>query len=265
MTEGHTLGGLQAPVRDGSTLALGCLHENTELSFLASLDSVGKHVALTGLSKVDMAQRTSVVNVEHVVTTNVSDTASSWPGIRARVAKSPDLDELLACTDLGSINDGVTDEMRVKALSSGVQPRDGNSLGLGWRLCLNRYRRLLLHWLYRVNEEITNSNHRLLGLRLGRGLHVDNGLNLGRSVGGRSDRDSLGRGGSPIRHAVAEPSHRLTLLVVVESSDANTTYGCLELDEWMGVVVLVAGVGLAVLAEIGVMANCTLVTDTIYV
>jgi hypothetical protein len=168
MTERHALGGLQTPVGDGSTLTLRCLHENTELSFLASLDRMAEHIALASISKLNMAQGTRVVNIKHIVATNVSDTASSRPGVGARVAKSPDLNELLAGTDLGSINDGVPNEVRVEAFGSGFRSRDGNSFGLDWHLRLHTQNRpwLLLHGLHRIDKKITNGNLLLLDLGL---------------------------------------------------------------------------------------------------
>jgi len=49
-----------------------------------------------------------------------------------------------------------------------------------------------LHRLNGVDEKVANSNLLLLDLRLRGWLHVDNGLDLGRSIGGRSDWGSLG-------------------------------------------------------------------------
>jgi hypothetical protein len=55
------------------------------------------------------------------------------------------------------------------------------------------------------------------------------------------------------------------LLIIVESRDANAAHRCLELDEWMSVVVLVAGMSFAVLAEVGVVTDCTLVANAVNV
>jgi hypothetical protein len=166
MTEGHTFRGLQAPVRDSSALTLGCLHKNTELSLLAGLDGMSEYVAFAGLCEISVAQGTRVVDVEHVVATNVSYTASSWPGVRAWVAQSPYLNKLVACTDLGTVNDGISNEVCVKALGSGIRSGNGDSFRLDGHCRLDRLDRLLLHWLYRVDEQITNSDLLLLDLRL---------------------------------------------------------------------------------------------------
>jgi hypothetical protein len=61
---------------------------------------------------------------------------------------------------------------------------------------------------------------------------------------------------------ITEPSQRLPCLVIVHRSNADATDGGLELDKRVSVVVPVAWVGLAVLAEIGVVADSALVADT---
>ena len=76
VSERQTRRSLQSPVGDGKTLTLGCLHDDAELGFLTRLNSTEQDVALTRISKISLAQRTAVVDVEHVVTTNMADTAS---------------------------------------------------------------------------------------------------------------------------------------------------------------------------------------------
>lgn len=58
--------------------------------------------------------------------------------------------------------------------------------------------------------------------------------------------------------AITKPSNSLAGLVIVHSCDADTTDRSLELDERMCMVVLVAGMGLAALAEICIVADSAL-------
>jgi hypothetical protein len=263
VTEGHARGSLQAPVRDCSALALGCLHDYTELSFLAGLDCTTQDVALASFGEVRVAQRMGVVNVEHVVTANVADTASSRPSIRSWIAKSPGLNECCACRDLGTIEDGIPDEVRVKSLYSGVRSGNRDSFRLDW-LLLSRHKDLLLDWLDGVNKKIADSNLLLLGLRL-LWLHVNNSLDLRRSISRWSNSISLSGGRAPGSQAITKPGKQSALLVIINRRHADAAHGRLELDERMGVIVLVARMGLAVLAEIGVVTDGTLVADTLNV
>jgi hypothetical protein len=230
------------------------------VSFLTGLDWAAQDVALTGLGKVCVAQRTGVVNVEHVVSANVSDTASGRPSIWSWVTKSPGLGERGTYRNPGTINDGITDEVSVKSLCSGFRSANWDSFGLDW-LLLGRDDNLLLDWLNGVYKEITDGDLLLLSLGL-LGLHVNNSLDLGCSIGRGSASGGLGGGRAPGSQAIAKPGKQPALLIVVHSRHADTAHRCLELDERVSVVVLVARVSLAVLAEVGVVTDGTLVADT---
>jgi len=88
---------------------------------------------------------------------------------------------------------------------------------------------------------------------------------IGRRSDGRSDRRSnrsISGGRAPgSRQTITKAREQLALLVIVDSCHANAAHRCLELDERMGVVVLVARMGLAVLAKVCVVADGTLVAD----
>jgi hypothetical protein len=62
---------------------------------------------------------------------------------------------------------------------------------------------------------------------------------------------------------VTQSSQRLSILVIIDGSYAHTTNGSLELDERVSVIVPIARMSFAVLAEIGVVANGTLVADAL--
>jgi hypothetical protein len=120
VAEGCSVGSFETPVRDCSTLALRCLHDNAERNIGTRRDRDADDVALAGVGKLRLAQSSCVVNIEHVVATDVSDTAPSRPGLRTRVTKGPCLDKLLASKDLRAINDGVADEMSIKSVRLGL-------------------------------------------------------------------------------------------------------------------------------------------------
>jgi hypothetical protein len=181
----------------------------------------------------------------------VADTAARRPGTGAWVAEGPDLDKLFPSSDLRTIDNGITDEMSIKPVRFGLSLElvsiGSNESGVVTYLLLDRVS-FLLNGLYR-------------------GLHVDNSLHLSCSICRGSDRLSLCSGGSTARslNLITEPGSSSSVAVVVNGCDANTAHWGLEFDERMCMVVFVAGVRLAALAKVCVVAHCALEADALNV
>ena len=260
VAEGQALSGLETPVRDGSALTNRGLENNAESNLLTSSHRSANNVALASLSKLARAQGTCVVEIEHVVTSNVADAAAGRPGLRTGVADCPDLDKLETGADLGAIGDGVTDKVSIELLLD----RLGLLLERDRHGSLERLGAKSSNLLNRLREEIANLNLVLgsLWLWLLGWLDVSHGLDLRSGVGGRG-RYSLGGGRLLGRLTVAHTSDRRAVLVFVHGGDTNAAHRALELDQRMGVVVPIRGVSLAVGAEVGVMAHSTLVSGAL--
>lgn len=177
----------------------------------------------------------------HVVTANKLDGAASRPSGGALVAKHPGL-----LKDVVGRHDG--------AIGHGIAKEDGTEVLLIDRCC-NLGNLLLFDLL--LDLRLGLFLH--LGfLSLGRfRLHVDNRLH---GVDGVALARSLCRLGG-VLGAVAHGRHALAILVLASSSNANMANRRLELDEGMGLVVLVGRVGLAVCAEVKVVADRTLIAN----
>jgi hypothetical protein len=114
MSEWDPISRLKTPVGDGSSFALGRLQHNTEGNFLSNLNTTTDDIAFTGFSKLALTEWLSVVEIEHVIATNMSDTATGRPGLWSWVAKGPDLNELALGDYFATIRDGVADEVSIQ-------------------------------------------------------------------------------------------------------------------------------------------------------
>lgn len=177
----------------------------------------------------------------HVVTANKLDGAASRPSSGALVAKHPGL-----LKDVVGRHDG--------AIGHAIAKEDGTEVLLIDRCC-HLGDLLLLDFLLDLRFGLLLH----LGfLSLGHfGLHVHNGLHR---VDGVALARSLCRLGG-VLGAVAHRRHALAILVLAGSSDANVANRRLELDEGMGLVVLVGRGSFAVCAEVKVMTDRTLVAN----
>jgi hypothetical protein len=116
---------LETPVADALSFTSRSLHGHSEGELLSWEDLTTNNVALASLSDVRSGSDTSVVNVEHVVTTNEADTTSGGPREWSRVAEGPRLDETSVRSNDGTVRNTVGDEDSFKQMdrSLGLESR----------------------------------------------------------------------------------------------------------------------------------------------
>jgi len=206
-----------------------------------------------------------IVDIEHVVSTNVADAAAGWPCIRARVAKSPGLNKALVRKQSRPIGHRVFDEVSLQLGRLNLYSRfaDGSfAAGTHNRMVSDRgerrhgqSRRLDL-LVDRLAKEIFDldlllaRSHRWLGR-----LDIGNSLNLGGDCWWRRhERLGLGAGDW------ARSARNLLIngLVTNKSGDAAATYRSAELEQRVSSVVLKIRGSLAVCTEVNVRADSTL-------
>lgn len=177
------------------------------------------------------------VYMTHVVATDKPDRAASRPVLLALVTEGPCLLENMVGGQDSTIRSGLTDENTLQFSLRGWGRRwnRGFLLDLGLRsldshLGGSRLRRLNINnRAHRVDGIAANSRHGLSSLR--------NCL------------------------TVTHFWHALTIGGLTSASDTDGTDGSLELNQGMGLVVSVTRAGLAIGAEIQVVADSTLVSN----
>ena len=150
--------------------------------------------------------------------------------MRTWIADGPDLLESCAGSEDGAVGDGVAEEVRL----------EGGGRGAGFLL-----------------RDLDLGRGSWLG-----GLDFSNGLDLGRSVGGRGCRGGLGSFGTGGGQVVADGVGVLSIFFLAESGYRHVAHWSLEFDQRMGAVVARGRESLAVGAEVRVMAHCAFVAVT---
>jgi len=238
VTEGGAVRGLDTPVADGLAFTQRRLESDLEGTRLTNLNLATNHIALGGLVDVSHRGWVAVVHVQHVVATNVADTAASGPGVGTVVVQGPDLGEAGTRCNGHSIRDAVADEGRTEQRSRGVELETRGQVGLGQRV--NDW-----NWL-----------GDLLLLLLDLRLELSNSLDLAGCIGNnlRGLRKALERAANvPVAHVA-----NVTASILIHSGDADVLDRSLELDERVSAVVVVARQSLTGSAEVGVVAYGTL-------
>jgi hypothetical protein len=203
----------------------------------------------------------AVVNVQHVVTSNVADAAPSGPSVRAIVLESPDLSEAGTRCDRHTVRDAVAHESSAEERSRSVELQIGQLLDYRQRLDNGDGLRELLETLLELLLDL------LLELVLNFWLDLGNSLDLTWCVGGKLRQLRQHARGQRVledwvdRALVAHVAN-VTTSILIHSSDADVLDGCLELDERVSAIVVVTRQGLARSAEVGIVAHSALVANT---
>jgi hypothetical protein len=177
------------------------------------------------------------VHVEHGVSTDEADITASGPGKGARVEKSPGLAENSIGRQLGAIGDSIANEVSLVAgrvfLFDRLWCLNSGDWGVG-----SRPSWLGLSGLHLYGSLFENDRLLLLNMLMQRSWGIDGDTRL-----------------------VTQRNLTSGVLILGDSVDSDGSHGSLELDQGVGAVVLVVGVGLAARTEVNVVADGTLVAN----
>jgi len=227
----------KTPVRNDLTRTSGCSKQNSEREFLArSKRSIADRRLRSG-HKLRDASGMVRVYMSHVVATDKSDRAASRPVLLALVAEGPCLFENMVGGQNSAIRSGLTYK---------------NTLQFSLRGWGRRWNRGFL-----LDLGLGSLDGHLGGTRLRR-MDINNRAHRVDGVAANS-RHGLSSLGSCL--AITHFWHALSIGSLTSASDTDGTDGSLELNQGMCLVVSVTRAGLAIGAEIQVVANSTLVSS----
>jgi hypothetical protein len=177
------------------------------------------------------------VNVEHGVSADKANITAHGPRMRTGVVESPSLSEHSVGGKFGTIRNGIADKVGLEALTHAL----GGEWLVGGRLKRN--------WCY-----FSHSRLGLASLNFNRFL-LEDGLLLRRLI---DSRDFRARGGS----GMITQGDSAVSTIITYGAYCHSANGSLELDQGVGLVVVMSGQCLAVGTEIDIVTDGTLVADT---
>lgn len=233
-----TVGKLETPVRDGGALTARGSKGHGEFSALSGTQRGSEFVALHGTADRLNARWVARVHVEHGVSADEADITASRPGKGAWVEESPGLAEDSVWRQLGTIGNSIANEVSLVAARVFLLDSLG-CLNSGNWVVGSRPSWLGLGGLHLYGRLLDNDRLLLLDVLMQRSWGVDGDTRL-----------------------VTQRNLTIGIVILGDSANSDGANGSLELDQGVGAVVLVIGMGLAARTEVNVVTDGTLVANT---